>query len=509
MQPKHHLSDYEPVLPTRPRRPLSQSPETAEDAWPTERAAVAADDDMTEGPAPAVPGPTDPKAKREAVWTFKRGHGLTYVWLFLFTLVLYARPSEFYPSVLTNSIALIIGLITLAVYVPSQLALDGTLTARPREVNFMLLLTVAALVSILFAKESSHDAWDAFSGTFIRAVIMFIVIVNAVRTEKRLRGLMFLSLGVACVLSLTALNNYRQGNLMVEGYRAMGDIGGMFGNPNDMALHLVTMLPIALALLFATRSLLRRALYGVCAGLLVAGIVVTFSRGGFLALIAVAALLSWKLGRQHRLAVMLLTCVGTVAFLALAPGDYARRILSIFDQSLDPLGSATQRQEGMMQAVKVALRNPLFGIGMNNFRLVSSKELQVHNAYAQVASELGLAAFYFYTMFVVAPYKRLRQVERETFATRKGTSFYYLAIGLEGALVGYMVASFFAPVAYYWNVYYLVGYAVSLRYIYEAQQQSAAAQPAQTAAAMNDAAPPPAAPDRAGFDELAATHGHL
>jgi hypothetical protein len=35
-----------------------------------------------------------------------------------------------------------------------------------------------------------------------------------------------------------------------------------------------------------------------------------------------------------------------------------------------------------------------------------------------------------------------------------------------------MVASFFASVAYYWNIYYLVGYAVCLRRLYEASGEA-------------------------------------
>ena len=42
------------------------------------------------------------------------------------------------------------------------------------------------------------------------------------------------------------------------------------------------------------------------------------------------------------------------------------------------------------------------------------------------------------------------------------TRFYYLSIGLQASLVGFMVSSFFGAVAYQWYVYYLVGYAVCL-----------------------------------------------
>ena len=45
--------------------------------------------------------------------------------------------------------------------------------------------------------------------------------------------------------------------------------------------------------------------------------------------------------------------------------------------------------------------------------------------------------------------------------------YHYLSIALQASLVGYMVASFFASVAYLWYIYYLVAYAVCLRRIYD------------------------------------------
>jgi hypothetical protein len=44
-----------------------------------------------------------------------------------------------------------------------------------------------------------------------------------------------------------------------------------------------------------------------------------------------------------------------------------------------------------------------------------------------------------------------------------------LAVGLQASLVAYMVSSFFASVAYLWYVYYIVGYAICLRRMYEAE----------------------------------------
>jgi O-antigen ligase len=247
-----------------------------------------------------------------------------------------------------------------------------------------------------------------------------------------------------------------------------GAVGGMFGNPNDLALHLVTMVPVAVALCFAKRNPLSKIAYAICAALLVAGIVVTFSRGGFLGLIGAGGVLAWKLGRRHKLAVGACAIVAAIGFVVLAPGEYAARLGTITSVSSDITGSSSQRQALLIRSLQVTARHPLFGVGMGNFHTVSIHELVSHNAFTQVSAEMGLAALAIYVWFIVAPLRRLREIERDTFAARRASRFYYLAVGLQAALVGYVVSSFFASVAYNFYVYYLVGYAVALRRLYAA-----------------------------------------
>jgi O-antigen ligase len=402
----------------------------------------------------------------------RRGHALTYAGLFLFSFVLFYRPYEFIP--LPSNLAFWLAAVALAVYLPSQLATEGTLTARPREVNLVLLLAVTALLSVAFAKESRAEGWATFTDIFARAVVMFIVIVNAARTEKRLRWLILLSIGSGLMMSAGALHDYWAGKLTVEGYRVDGQLGGIFGNSNDMALHLATMLPLAAALAVGARNLLKKAVYAAGALLLVAGTIVTFSRGGFLAMAASLFVLAWTLRRRNRLALVACSCALFVLFFAVAPSNYSARIFSIFDRSLDAYGSADARQALLLRSIVVAVRNPVLGVGMGNFPLVSIRNQVTHNAYTQVAAEMGLAALALYALFLWTPLKGLRRITRETFEARRTSRLHYLAAGMQASLVAYMVASFFASVAYYWNVYYLVGYAVCLRRLYEAEVAAAA-----------------------------------
>jgi O-antigen ligase len=460
-------NDYEPVTRSRRGR-LFESEEAgaetlpAEEIWPTK--ADSSTRDESGKSAEAAPSPVN---KRPPATFLRRGHGLTYAALFLFTVILYARPAEFYPSPLTNSIAYIVGLITLAIYAVSQITVEGTLTARPREVNLVLLFGLTGLLSIPLAITPA-TAWATFTDTFIRCIVIFIVMVNVVRTELRLRWLLYLVLFVSCVLSAGAVNDFRLGLLTTEGYRVSGVGKGIFGNSNDLAFHFVTIVPIAIALVFSTRGIIRKVLFGVCAAMMMAAIVVTYSRGAFLGSLASLGFLAWKLGRRHRLAVLVWGTLIVGLFLALAPGNYSIRILSIFVPGLDPVGSSSARQGELVRSIQVALYHPLFGIGMGNYMgEMSYTGLVTHNAYTQVAAEMGMIALAIYTMFVVTPLKRLGQIVRETFASRSDSRYYYLAIGLQASLIGYMVASFFLSVAYLWYVYYLVAYAVCLRRMYE------------------------------------------
>ena len=193
-----------------------------------------------------------------------------------------------------------------------------------------------------------------FNDPYIKAVVIFIVLVNVVRTRKRLMGMMWLSFGIGVYLSFSALDMYMNGKFTVEEYRVAVDVGGMFGNPNEMAMHFVMMTPLVITLGIAAKSKLMRGIYFAMAAMFVGANMVTYSRGGFLGLLACCAVLAWKLGRKYRLNVTIASIVvgGTIAIIA-APGNYGLRMLSIFIPGLDAVGSSDQRRELLERSLLV------------------------------------------------------------------------------------------------------------------------------------------------------------
>lgn len=402
-----------------------------------------------------------------SVLSLRRGHGLTFAGLFIFTFLVFFRPYELSASFFwLSSAAFWTALATILVFVFTQLGLEGVITARPREVNLVLLLLLTGALSIPFASEPLRSL-NSFV-EFLKVVLIFIVMINVVRTEKRLTALWVLVLCASCILSAGAINDYRLNRLALQGERIKGVIGGLFDNPNDLALHLVTMIPIAVALFLKSRNPFSKIVLLLTVVLLLGGVIATFSRGGFLALLIVLTVLLWKAMGRARWLIPPVAAALLLLFLLSAPGSYGMRVSSTSDES------TRARVDDLKRSVFIAARHPVFGVGMDNYILYSNSNKASHNAYTQVAAEMGLAALTFYVLFIVVPFKGLRKIEREAYPEKATRRFYYLAIALQASLAAYMVASFFASVAYLWYIYYLVGYSICVRRLYESTARNAA-----------------------------------
>lgn len=411
---------------------------------------------------PIAPSSLLPRAVETKPYAFlKRGHALSFAGLFLFTLWLYFRPYELFPFLSwTLTAAFWIAVVTTLIFIPTQLGLENQITTRPQELKFLILLVIAAFLSVVFASDPVV-AWNRFT-EYLKVVLMFVVMINVVRTKTRLQALLILCLVASLFFSIYAINDYRLGILVVGGERVRGVVGGMFQNPNDLALHLVTMVPVAAALFLATRNILTKLLYAATTLTLIGGVVVTFSRGGFLGLAVTLAVFFAKVARGSKVVFGTVILVLALAFVMFAPGGYGNRLSNLSD------ASATNRQDDLKRSLFLTIRHPLFGIGMDNFMIYSNHGLATHNAYTQVSAELGIFAAVCYVLFIVVALKLTRRIQKQNEQVKPKPWEYYFAIGVQASLVGYMVSSFFASVAFLWYVYYLVGYAICLRRIYEA-----------------------------------------
>lgn len=190
-------------------------------------------------------------------------------------------------------------------------------------------------------------------------------------------------LGVAKIVS--------GGTTFIRGY-------GTFPHPNPLSAFLVAGILINLYLLLNSQSLRARIAYSILIFLNILGLTVTFSRGAYLSLALgliiffgylvwdKIKLLSWPL------AVVALSIL--VSFIIFKPFLLARATFS--DQS------TMDRKFYDVIGVKMAIKNPLFGVGLGESLLhmeqYSGKTLQPwdkqppHNYFVLAAAELGIPA---------------------------------------------------------------------------------------------------------------------
>jgi O-antigen ligase len=397
-------------------------------------------------------------------------HGFAFAGVYLFTLLLYARPNDLFPFIGSFPLVKVVAIGIMLIYIGSKTSAGDRLTVWTTEMT--MLIVIAALGALLMPLAASpKDSLDTLTDTYLKTVIVFILMVNLIDTRRRLFSLWKMVVVCGAALGLGAIRSYMRGEFGMKGVRIEGLVGGMFENPNDLATALDLLLPLAIALALAGKGL-ARLFYLVCAAVLAVGVLVTLSRGGFLGLVAMGGLLLWKLGRGRRLKITLAGALICGVLLAATPGGYGARIATILNTDEDQTGSAQERRQLMELAASIAIRRPVVGVGMGNFHIYSIHEKAAHNSYLEIAAELGVMGLIAYLIVIFAPLRSLRRIERQTAGMRsKGErEMYWLSVCIQAAFIAYMVCSFFASIQYLWSLYYTAAYAVALRQIHAAEE---------------------------------------
>lgn len=397
-------------------------------------------------------------------------HGAAFAGVYLFTLLLYARPNDLFPFLGSFPLVKIVAISITLIYIISKINAGERITLWATEIA---MLFVIALLGVLFMpiSASPKDSYDVLTDPYLKTVVIFVLMINLIDTRRRLLVLWKLVVICGAVLGFGAIKSYAKGEFTLQGLRIEGLVGGIFGNPNDLATALDLLLPFAIVLVMVSKGV-ARWIYLFCAAAMAIGVLVTFSRGGFLGLIALSGVLLWKLGRGRRFKTLLVTAVVCGLMFGVMPGGYANRITTIFNIEDDKTGSAQERRALMELAARMAIRRPIVGIGMGNFHIYSIHEKEAHNAYLEIAAELGVIGLLAYLYLIFKPLSSLAHLERETkkMQSKEEAEMYWLSACLQAAFVAYMVCSFFASIQYLWYLYYTAAYAVALRQIYAAEQ---------------------------------------
>src|SRR3989344_5001364 len=279
----------------------------------------------------------------------------------------------------TTLLEIILAIFLLAVFFTHPRSLVAELKKLGPANLAIIAFVLAGIISTIISPEPIK-ALGQLKAFIIEPVLFFYACVLILRKESDLKlPLTLLSLSIL-VISLFGLIQYVTLLGLPLRFWGFGEgvkrIVSVFEYPNALALYLGPLLAFFLALIYSKSTLINRKLLFWTTGLGLIALALTFSRGAWLAVLAVLAVLigkkfSWKIAG----AVLIII---TVALVFLQPNQR----FSLSDSS------SQTRIQLYQYGVNGVLANPLLGNGLHGFEAFGV--LYPHNIFLNFWLELGL-----------------------------------------------------------------------------------------------------------------------
>lgn len=258
--------------------------------------------------------------------------------------------------------------------------------------------------------------------------------------------------------------------------------GGIIGDENELSLACNTAVPMAYFGAIASRGWRRHA-YATIGIVLLASIVISLSRGGFVGLVGIVGYII--LISKYRLRAIAGLAVAAGIFYLAAPTAYRNEVLSIGQEASGEVedGTADVRFFLWQAAFNMWKDHPILGVGAGNSRfnvgkyqpdwegpLYSGKDwsgMAIHSGVFELLAETGLAGVFLYGAMIVnhfAVLRGVRRLARKTrgipLALRNEMEMYSGA--LAAGMVGYLGSGLFLSVAYHPYAFYFAALSLAL-----------------------------------------------
>ena len=376
--------------------------------------------------------------------------------LLLFTFLYYTRPEDLVPGLSMIPLEKIIGGVAVLALV-STLASGRAKKKPPLELKLLLLLFLHLIIAIPFAYWRGGAFAVVFFG-FSKAITVALLVTLIVDDFGQLRKLLWVQAAslVVTTISSIAIHHTQSGRLI-------GALGGIFENPNDLAINIAINFPLCAGFALLARPAIKSAVWVVGILAMFLGVVLTYSRSGLLAMAVAVSVCLWEFGIRGRRFYLIAgaALLGIVGMgVVLATPHYMARVESIFRGNIEGSedhGSWEARKELLLFSVEEAVNHPIFGIGAGNFGAATRTWRVTHNSYTELAAEGGFPALILYLAILYLAFGNLKKIR--SLATYRDSEQVRVFTGaLWASLLAFGVGSFFASFEYELFPYFMVAY---------------------------------------------------
>jgi len=306
----------------------------------------------------------------------------TLFFLIIYILMIFVRPQEWVPEITGWPI---MPILIIAAFLFWLISADKALQAP--QFYLLALLMLFSPITVVLAGQGMSAAVETIQD-LVPLYLTFMLIAATFLSRKRIHIMMWLMVGGALLMSAHGIQQKLTGTGWTGEVPVLGRIRyiGLFNDPNDVGLSLVTALPMAMYLLRISRNTLMKLLLLVCVGVILWGIKLTDSRGTILALGAILGIYSWR-----RFGIVRTGLAGMFVLPLML-------LLSTRLDTIDPgEASAHGRVEAWYEGMQMLQANPVFGVGFGLFG--DHNPLTAHNSYILVLAELGIPGYFLWFTF--------------------------------------------------------------------------------------------------------------
>lgn len=296
----------------------------------------------------------------------------------------------------------------------------------------------------------------------MKILFMAVLLVTLMNSRSRINGVVWtiiLSIGYYGVRGGI-------GTILSGGQsRIYGPDATFIADNNDIALALVTNIPLAVYATTLTQRRWAKVAMVVFVGLQAIAVVGTYSRGALLGLLAVSLFLCWKSRYRFRATALVLLLLLSVYLVA--PAAWFERMNTIGDYQSD--GSAMGRINAWHFALNLASAHPIAGGGFDVFAPELFQQYApepdnyhaAHSIYFKVLGEHGYVGLLLFLLLWISTWltaNRVRRIARRT----KGAEWIDQLTGMaQVAMIGYAVGGSFSNLSYFDLPYHLMALIVA------------------------------------------------
>lgn len=315
----------------------------------------------------------------------------------------------------------------------------------PPEVLIYFIWIIWSLTGMLNATNT--DLYLMQLRTIIQMGVMIFLIAAIVALR---RNIFVIMLAIAIGGIIITLSAYYTGEFLMASYLTSHfQAEGLTGNSNSLAYHLLFVIFAMFCFWESKSSRWQRIILSSIIAIAVVGIILSGSRKGFLGVSAFILLWVYfcqgkkflqKPVRMFIILLILLASVYAITDYAISHTYLGKRFFQVLD-----IGRMSTKSGGRIELYRegfdIIRDHPVLGVGLNQFRTLSSSGKYSHSDYIEVAANTGVFGFALYFSVYVVLWLRLNRIKKLT----DGPHLLYIIGFFKAAIITILLVAFGRP----------------------------------------------------------------